>query len=331
VPGALVALLDSGGVEVARAASSATGGFTLAAGQPGRYHVSVRQIGWKTWSSPSFELAAGQRYPLTLRIDVEPYALPTITVEARRPRCGVRLGGDEIVGRLLELAQTALALAQATADQGVLGFSSEWYLVRYSPESEVTDSAGTGVGRLSRWPIQSAPPDTLRRWGFVRTDGPGQGWTDIGADRGPVYYGLDAPVLFSDWFLASHCFRLEDERQGELRVGFAPQRRQAEADVAGTLVLDRASLELRRIDFAYVNLPRWVPGGHAGGEVRLRRLGTGAWVPYAWRVRAPVPRLAVGRAVPRLGGWVETGGWVRSVRGAGGRVDSVMTREVLGR
>ena len=97
------------------------------------------------------------------------------------------------------------------------------------------------------------------------------------------------------------------------------------------VVLDRASLELRRIEFAYVDLPGWIPREQAGGEVRLRRLQSGAWVPYAWRVRAPVPRLVVGRAQPKLDAWVETGGWVRSVRGPAGRVDSAMTREVLGR
>lgn len=330
VPGALVVLVDSAARDVARAASSATGGFTLTADRPGRYRVTVRQIGWRTWESPPFELAAGETHPLVLRIDAEPYALPTITVEARRPRCGIRLGDDELVSRLLEVAQTALALAQATADEGAIGFSSEWYLARYTPTFQLTDSSSSGVGRLSSWPIQSAAPDSLERWGFVRTEGPGQAWTDVGADRGPVYYGLDARTLFSDWFLASHCFQLEEERSGELRVAFAPGRRVERADVAGTLVLDRASLELRRIEFAYVNLPRWVPRERAGGEVHLRRLRSGAWVPYAWKVRAPVPRLEVGRAQPRLDRWVETGGWVRSVRGPAGKVDSSLTREVLG-
>jgi hypothetical protein len=328
--GALVVLLDSAGRDVARAATSASGGYTLAAGGAGRYQIAVRQIGWQAWLSPGFSLAAGQTHPLVLRIQAEPYELPTITVEARRPRCGIRLGDDAVVSRLLEVAQTALSLAQTTADDGAIGFSSEWYRARYTPTLELVDSASVGVGRLARWPMQSALPDTLERWGFVRTDGPGQEWTDVGAARGPVYYGLDARALFSDWFLAAHCFRVDEAQGGELRVRFEPARRQERADVAGMVVLDRASLELRRIEFAYVNLPRWIPRERAGGEVRLRRLRSGAWVPYAWRVRAPVPRLVVGRAQPKVDAWVETGGWVRSVRGAGGRVDSAMTREILG-
>jgi hypothetical protein len=331
LPGALVVLLDSAGRDVARAATSPSGGYTLTAGGAGRYRIAVRQIGWQAWISPPFDLVAGATHPLVLRVESEAYALPTITVEARRPHCGVRLGDDEVVSRLLEVAQTALSLAQATADGGALGFSSEWYLARYTPKLELIDSASVGVGRLSRWPVQSALPDTLARWGFVRTDGPGQDWTDVGSARGPVYYALDARALFSDWFLASHCFRVDEEQGGELHVRFEPSRRDERADVAGMLVLDRTSLELRRIEFAYENLPRWVPRELAGGEVRLRRLRSGAWVPYTWRMRAPVPRLVAGRAQPQIDAWVETGGWVRSVRGPEGRVDSAMTKELLGR
>ena len=331
VTGALVVLVDSTGRDVARAATSASGGYTLASGSAGRYRIVVRQIGWQAWTSPTFELEAGATHPLMLRIQAEPYTLPTITVEARRPRCGIRLGGDAIVSRLLEVAQTALALAQTTADDGAIGFSSEWYLARYSPALELEDSASAGVGRLASWPVESALPDTLQRWGFVRTDGPGQGWTDVGSARGPVYYGLDARALFSEWFLASHCFRVEEDEGSEVRVRFEPSRREGRVDVAGMVVLDRFSLELRRIEFAYVNLPGWIPRERAGGEVRLRRLKSGAWVPYAWRVRAPVPRLMAGRAQPKLAAWVESGGWVRSVRGPSGQVDSAMIREVLGR
>jgi hypothetical protein len=328
IPGALVVLVDTSGHDVSRAASSASGGFTLAAPAPGRYVVAVRQIGWKTWQSPGFDVTSAPSAPLVLRVEAEPYTLPTITVEARRPRCGIQVGSDEVVSRLLEVAQTALALAQATADARTLGFSSEWYYAHYNAKLEMADSNGMGAGRLTSWPIQTAPPDSIHRWGFVRTDGPGQAWTDVGADRGPVYYGLDARVLFSEWFLAAHCFRLEGERDRQLQVAFEPEHHGQLVDVQGRLELDRESLELKRISFSYVNLPRWVPRERAGGDVRLRRLHTGAWVPYAWRMRAPVPRLLGGGSQPKVDSWVETGGQVRSVRGPAGEVDSGLTREL---
>jgi hypothetical protein len=321
-------LVHSADLDVAQSATTASGGFSLKAPRAGSYRVFVRQIGRRTWRSQPMALAAGALLSVVLRVQAEPYELPTLTVEARQPRCGIRLGDDHLVTRLLEAAQTALALAEATAEGGRVAFSSENYLARYTPKLAVTDSSSTGVGRFAAWPIQSAPPDSLHEWGFVRTSRPGEGWTDVGG--GPVYFGLDARVLFSDWFLAEHCFQLEAEEAGELRVRFTPAERVVRSEVEGHLVLDRASLELRRIEFAYVGLPRWVPRGLAGGEVRLRRLSSGAWVPYAWRVRAPVARVVTGRIQPQLEAWVETGGRVRSVRGPGGRVDTLMTRELLG-
>lgn len=331
VAGALVVLVDSSGTDAARTASTASGGFRLTAPRAGRYRIAVRQIGMQTWLSTPLRLGPGPAASLVLRIDPQPFELPAINVEARRPRCGIRLDDDETVSRLLDVARTALGLAQATADEGAVSFAVEGYRVRYTPILQQLDSVGTGVGRLSTWPIQSAPPDTLQARGFVRTDAPGQGWGDVGLDRGPVYYGLDARVLFSDWFLASHCFRLDDAAAGELRIRFTPGRGRRRTDVEGSLALDRATLELRRIAFGYVGLPQWIPGGRTGGEIRLRRLPSGAWVPYAWRLRAPVPQVVAGRSRPRVEGWLETGGWVRSVRGPDGRIDSTLTRAVLGR
>src|SRR3954451_2400410 len=45
VAGALLVLVDSAGQDVARAATSASGGYTLAAGTAGSYRIVVRQIG----------------------------------------------------------------------------------------------------------------------------------------------------------------------------------------------------------------------------------------------------------------------------------------------
>lgn len=328
IAGALVVLQDSAEKDLAQTASSPSGGYALSAGRPGRFTVVVRQIGWRTWRSPPFDLAAGQTYLLTLQVAAETYTLPTITVEARRPHCSVRLGQDEVVSRLLEVGQTAMALAQDASGSGAMGFATEWYLTRYSPAGELIDSSETTAGLLASWPIQSALPDTLARWGFVRTDRPGQRWTDVGIDRGPVYYGLDGRALFSDWFLARHCFRVGDPKGGEVRVEFTPGQRGGPADVRGTLTLDQRTLELRRITFTYVNLPRWIPSGETGGEVRLRRLRTGAWLPYAWRLRAPVPRVRLGSPDPALGGWAETGGRVVAVHRPSGEVDTALTREL---
>lgn len=330
IAGALVALVDSAGAEAARGATSPSGGFVLTARAAGRYHVLIRRIGQHPWRSPGFALAAGVTYPVTFRVDTRPYELPMLTVEARRSRCGARPGESDVVGGLLEAAEVALQLARATADEGRLTFSTETYLKQLDRELRLLDSAGTGVTRLARWPIESADPDSLRVWGFVRQPPPVDRSTSAHGELGPTYYGPDTRVLFSDWFLASHCFRAAEDEGGGIEVRFEPGTRDDRAGIEGRLVLDRGSMELRRLEFEYVRLPRWVPGGKAGGFVELRRLREGAWVPRAWALRAPRAVRSPGSSALRLQGWMETGGRVIAVRTARGELDSVSTRELLG-
>ena len=328
IAGALVALVDSAGREAARGATSPSGGFVLAADAAGPYHILIRRIGQYPWRSPSFALAAGATYPVTFRVDARPYELPTLTVETRRSRCGARPGDSGVLGALLEAADVALQLARTTADERRLAFSTSTWLKELGPDLRVLDSAGTGVTRLARWPIESADPDSLRAWGFVRQPPSPERSTTAEGERGPIYYGPDARVLFSDWFLASNCFRVEEE-SGLLEVRFAPERRGDRAGIEGRLLIDRSSMELRRLEFEYVGLPRWVPKGQAGGVVELRRLAEGAWVPRAWRLRAPQAVRTVGSSRLRLKGWLETGGRVTAVRTADGELDSVSTAELL--
>jgi len=319
VAGALVQLTDSTGAVVARAASTASGGFAIVAPAPGTYQLVIRQIGLEAWRSEAFVLGGARQEPVTLRIAPQVYTLPEITVATRRARCGVGLDEGDVLARLLESAGTALGVAEATADGGEIGFTSDTYLKRLDPELRLEDSTDTDMPGLSRWPIQSAPPDSLSRWGFVRE-----------TSAGPVYYGPDARVLFSDWFLAAHCFQVDTASGSRVSVRFEPERRGRGAALVGHLLLDRESLELRSLTFEYVGLPRWVPKGKAGGEVRLSRLPGGAWVPTAWDLRAPVARHTLGRSRPRLGGWVETGGRVTAVYGRNGKVDSTLTAALLG-
>jgi Carboxypeptidase regulatory-like domain len=321
VAGALVILLDTAGTEVARAATTTSGGFMVRAPGSGTYQVVVRQIGLQAWKSAAFPLTAGAEYPLTLRIEPTPYVLPPITVAARRSRCNVAFDDDDLIGGLLEAASTALGIAEESAEAGAYGFSTDSYLKRLSTELAVVESTSTDLLRLTRWPIQSADPDSLRRWGFVRGMGD--------QDQGPTYYGPDARVLFSDWFLESHCFEVESVDDDMVEVQFEPEDRGDRVDLEGRLVIDRKSLELRRMAFEYVGLPRWVPRDVAGGQVELRRLGAGAWVPTAWYLRAPLPSRSEPAARITLLGWMETGGRVTAVHTARGLPDSALTAELL--
>jgi hypothetical protein len=318
--GALVQLLDTAGAVVARAATTASGGFALTAPAAGRYHVVVRQIGQAAWRSPQLALATGTTHPLTIRPAPQPYTLPPITVAARRARCDIRIDDDDLLGRLLDAAGTALGVAEAAAESGEIGFSTDTWLKRLRPDRTLEDSAATDPPGLLRWPIESADPDSLRRWGFVHR---------VSEVAGPVYYGPDARVLFSEWFLSSHCFEADSVGAGLVQVEFQPERRGDRAGLAGRLLIDRVSLELRTFTFEYVGLPGWVPKGVAGGEIQLRRLPAGAWVPFTWMLRAPVPVRTAHRTRLRLHGWLETGGRVTAVHRRDGRVDPDLTAALL--
>jgi hypothetical protein len=330
IAGALVALVDTAGYEVTRSATSPSGGFTLGTPVAGRYHVLIRQIGQQPWRSPVFALADGATYPVTFQVDAKPYELPALTVEAKRSRCGARPGAEGVVGGLLEAAQVALQLAKATSDEGRLAFSTASYLKQLTPDLRLLDSTLAGATRLASWPIESAHPDSLRVWGFVRQPPEPERITTAQTDAGPIYYGPDARVLFSDWFLETHCFRVEEEEGDLLEVRFTPERRRDRVEIDGRLILHRGSMELRRLEFEYVGLPRWVPKDKAGGFVELRRLSEGAWIPRAWALRAPQAVRSPGSSRLRLLGWVETGGQVTAVRSAKGDLDSASTRELLG-
>ena len=320
VGGALVQLLDSTGAVVARAASSPSGGFAVGAPRPGVYRVVVRQIGQRAWHSAPLELRDGAAVPLTVRLAPQPYTLPEITVAARRSRCGIGTGSDDLLGRLLDAAGTALGVAEAAAESRAIGFSTDTWLKRLAADLSVQESTATDQPGLTRWPIQSADPDSLRAWGFVR---------DEGGPGGPVYYGPDARVLFSNWFLGEHCFSVATAADSTVVVRFEPEQPGRRGGLAGRLAIDRGSLELRSLAFEYLGLPRWVPKGGAGGELRLRRLPGGAWVPYTWTLRAPVPVRVPGRSRLRLHGWMESGGRVTAVHGSDGRIDSALTAALL--
>ena len=60
-----------------------------------------------------------------------------------------------------------------------------------------------------------------------------------------------------------------------------------------------------------------------------RRLPACAWVPFAWRLRAPVPVRLARRTRLRLHGWLETGGRVTAVHARDGRIDPALTAALL--
>lgn len=323
---ALILLIDDLHRERARTVTSASGGFALKAPADGRYRVRVQRIGQRGWESAPLELAASGVAQVSLHVPDVPVVLPELEVLAQRPRCGVTLGDASVGAALLEAAQTALGLAEAEANHGRRTYVTANY-------RRTEDAAGNGRdssvvrGQLSGWPIQTAAPDSLRAHGFVDGDWPAPNLVSR-REVGPTYYGIDARVLFTDWFLASHCIVVDtasDARNGSatLLAQFRPAKgTRTAASLTGQLVFDRATLALRVLRFEFVNQAAWAPRGSARGEVRFARLPDGAWVPVRWYLRAPLPAVTADRTHYRYFGATEVGGRVTAIRSLRGEADT---------
>jgi hypothetical protein len=195
---------------------------------------------------------------------------------------------------------------------------------RTAPERGAAEDSVLIRGELTGWPIQSADPDSLRLKGFVQGEWPTPSVLSQGANIGPVYYAPDARVLFTDWFLESHCIVLDTltQESGErlLVARLEPAKdTPSAAALKGQLIFDRATLSLRRLRFEFAQRQSWARRHAAGGELRFARLPDGVWVPASWRLQVPVPTLRGNRY--RFFGVMEVGGRVTAVRGLDGRPD----------
>jgi hypothetical protein len=327
---ALVLLLDAQRREVARAATTASGGFALTGAGDGRYSVRVQRIGFQGWETPMVELTAATPWTVTLYLPEVPFELPEITSRATRRACGLSLADPALEARLLEAAQTALGLAEAEAASGRHRYVVQTWRRMLRPDGSPVDTVlALAPKGMSGWPVQSADPDSLRRFGFVRGTWPPPKEVQPGPAVGPVYYGPDARVLFTPWFLDDHCFAVERKKGNDstLVLRFTPRKEAGPATLAGALVLARPSLELRSLEWDFRQRPYWVPrdAPSIGGSMRFARLPDGAWVPARWTMRAPVPSVVPGASDYRLHGFAEVGGYVAEARDSAGATDAAAT------
>ena len=305
VVAALVVLIDGSGSRIARTPTGAGGSFFLQAPTPGRYVVAVLRIGQRPWRSAALELEAGAVRRVTFSLPDDPIILDAIAVEARSG-CRTSPAEGSTIGTLLEEADRALTVTRLAMEQrGMSSYVAVLYRRTLSPSLETIDSTLDVATNLS-WPIRSVSPEALAAHGFVRTD-------EATPDRplgGVTYFGLDATVLLSPWFLSTHCFGVSEGAGPDsdaVVVTFRPEGGNR-PDIQGRLVVARTTLELRRIEWDYVRLPRWVTTEGAGGALTLARLSTGVYLPSQWWLRGPVPVVNPRREPVGLWGWSESGG-----------------------
>jgi hypothetical protein len=284
VVGAIVLASYANGATAGRALTGQRGQFVLRLSSEGRIDLRVLRIGYRPTVGPSLTVAAGATERVRI---VFASAAVTLAEVGVRERETCRVGADTgmVVARVWEEARKAMLTTQLSVDGAPM--FAEWIEYERTLDSTSRIVRQQQV-RASRNPtthaFRSVPAEVLRDQGFVVAD-----------TNGTVYYAPDAEALLSDAFVSGHCFQLVKSRPSDpqlVGVGFVPTRERRDLrEIEGTLWVDRATSELRTLEFRYLNLPEAADPAHSGGAVEFKRLSDGNWFVSKWSVR--MPRLAM--------------------------------------
>lgn len=306
---AFIVLRDSTNKEVLRVLTDGSGAFLIEAPASGTYRIQTAIIGWKSWSSPPFNLVQGETFAYRMEVPLEAIRLDALVIQGDR-QCEVDPDSGLAVAIVWEEARKALEAVNWTRDSGRLHYQAIEFNRDLHPETlrSLRGQANRQVGMSTGSPFMSAPAEELSTYGYIR---------DVGEGFRP--YGPDAAVLLSESFANDHCFTLQPhpDEQGLIGLEFRPVRSRDIPDIRGVMWLDRETAHLQTLEFQYDRLPWPVSLRHAGGQIDFELLPNGFWFVSEWRLR--LPRLARRTRGLMLGqyhvmSYSETGGYVVQLR-----------------
>ncbi len=276
IPGAVVEVLDAGGVALGRAITNERGQYRALAPATAR-RLRVLRMGFRP---QSIDFTGGARDIVMVAI---PTLLETVTVreQAQCPRRSDRIQALA----LWEQARAGL-LATVTARETNPGLMRRLSYRRIVGErrsmilSQVVHMDSALADRPFAAPRSAA---AFLADGFV---------TMQAGTR--VFDGPDADVLLDDAFPLGYCFRLatpEASRPTQVGLAFEPARRQrGRIDITGTLWVDSVSRALSELTFRYRGLPSEEENLDPGGSLTFRTMPNGLPVIDAWWLRLVAPR-----------------------------------------
>lgn len=323
VSGAIVTLVAPDRTIAARGLSSSTGNYSLRAPRAGEYTVSVMRIGYPAFRSGLLRVGDLETVTFSTALPDDPIVLTDLDVSSGdRGACRVDTVMGATTATLLEEVRKALDVVDLALHDRGLRFEVQRY-VRRTDKNAVEQEKREGTERIASWPVQSLPAELLAQRGFVqRWDSVEGRYLPFGVSSGRVWFGPEPTTLFSDPFLATHCYRVVTERNAPHKVGlrFSPIRGRRLPEIAGTLWLDRRTLGLESLEYSYVNLPRhysMARNGMAGGTMGFARLPNGIWIVTKWDLRAPIEEVENNIPVG-IGGYLEEGGKILRIRTTAG-------------
>jgi hypothetical protein len=307
VPAAGVIVVASRGAQdsvLARTITNGNGRYSIDV-SAGAVRLRALRIGHRPVLIGEFTLAAGARRDSRTVLPNDPIVLATVTTEANSSCRQTGTAGVNVATVFEEARKALLSTTLKSGDGDPLSRLSVYGQARTVGNRPLGDLELEFKEGVTVKPFQSLRPDSLAKVGYMERD-----FNTL------IYWAPDADVLLSETFAASHCLGLTDgtgERAGWIGLTFRPQQiKRNFVDVSGTLWLDRASNELRRMDFSYVGLPIAIQRVDAGGVVEFTRLPDGIWFVNKWELL--MPRMSLPPAPPRVAGMFVRGGevwWIK--------------------
>jgi hypothetical protein len=287
VAGALVSALGDGATAGAAVLSGPDGGATVAIGTARQVRVLVRRIGFAPFTSTPITVD-GAPVPVPIAIPSQRFALAAVRVMAKRT-CDNTVPSPSVESRpIWDEVRQALESSELARKAGATTMYAMRIDRRFDKAGVLTSIDTVSRGLSGDQPFVAAAPEVLAREGYV-----------TGSIRaGYTFNAPDERVLLDESFALRHCIALEDtRRRGDggltLIIGFEPRLDSPAGDIRGTVEVDSASHELRRLDFAYVNPRLPVRVDSIGGSVRFARTTAGGWYVSDWTIRMPAWRTAV--------------------------------------
>jgi len=287
VAGAIVRLVDSAGRSRVQGLASDAGRIVLQVPGPGTWRLRVDGIGYRGQES-ALSLGVGEGVRREIVLERHPVELPELEVTVSAG-CGLeagKTGPPEVLAIWGEIQKALVATRITQEDDLVTVRSRTWE--RRLDRSRALIREDLLTDRITgSTPFYTLSPEVLARDGFKTRRGAAE-----------FFAGPDAALLTSEAFLAFHCFRAVPaprDRPGLLGLGFRPVESRDVVDIDGVLWIDRASRELRFLEYRYTGLAGAGARFQAGGRVAFRRLPGGAWIVDDWWIRTPTVAMVIDR------------------------------------
>jgi len=293
IAGARAVLRNAEGREAAAAMTRVDGTFALRAPGAGRYTLQVERIGYALTRSDPFQLDAGETVRRRVAANAQRIALAGIVVQGRA-RCTPRAGSGPETATVWEEARKALGSARES-NEHAYRYSVRRFWRKLDPAGSILQDSVAPSDISTGSPFVAVPLEKLAAVGYVEAD-----------SAELLFHAPDARVLLSEEFQESHCFALKEapgDEPGLIGLSFEPVRQGDLSDVRGTLWVERATSELKRLEYQYTKVPG-VRGtsSSAAGRMEFRRLDDGRWVVSRWNIRMPTVTAEVVQPTARIPG-----------------------------